>query len=151
MIRLISYAVSCSTDQLMTPYFSGGSTPNGTLGGDRWARVLCGQIGWLSDPLRRVHAGCSKTGSTNEFENANSWKAREKKIAPPKTHHEIRSRPATAINSKRRAAKHVARVSPHSPASIDIEFVKIGLVQLSNSVKTTNVTHTDRHTDRLIK
>ena len=63
VIRLISYAVSCSTDQLMTPYFSGGSTPNGTLGGDRWARVLCGQIGWLSDPLHEADADCS--GCTN--------------------------------------------------------------------------------------
>ena len=71
-------AVNYCTDQLLTPNFSGGSTLNGTPGGDRWARVLGGQIGWLSDPLRRVHAGCSETGSTNEFENANSWKAREK-------------------------------------------------------------------------
>ena len=43
-------------------------------------------------------------------------------------------------------AKHVPRVSPHSPASIDPGFVEISLVQLSQSVKTTNVfTHTDRH------
>ena len=60
----------------MTPNFSRASTLNGTPGGDRWARVLGGQMDWLSDPLRRVHAGCSETGSTNEFENANSWKAR---------------------------------------------------------------------------
>ena len=66
----------------------------------------------------------------------------EKKIAPPKTHHEIHSRPATATNSRRRAAKHVARVSLHSPAFIDPGFVKIGLIQLLQSVKTTNVTHT---------
>ena len=33
------------TDQLMTSYFSGASTLNGTPGGDRWARVLGGQIG----------------------------------------------------------------------------------------------------------
>ena len=66
----------------------------------------------------------------------------EKKIAPPKTHHEIHSRPATATNLRRRAAKHVPRVCPHSPASIDARFVKIGLVQLSQSVNTTNVTHT---------
>ena len=68
----------------MTPNFSGGSTLNGTPGGDRWARVLGGQIGWLSDPRRRVHAGCSETGSTNEFENANSWKAPKKKSPHPK-------------------------------------------------------------------
>ena len=120
----------CCPDQLLTPNFSGGSPLNGTPGGGRWARVLRGQIGWLSDPLRRVHAGCSETGSTNEFGNSNSWKAR-KKIAPPKTHHEIHSRPAAATNSRRRAAKHVPRVSPHSPASVDSGFVKIGLVQLS--------------------
>ena len=66
----------------MTPYFSGGRAINGTPGGDRWARVLGGEIGWLSDPLRRVHAGCSETGSKNEFENANSWKKHGKKIRP---------------------------------------------------------------------
>ena len=62
----------------MTPNFSGASTLDATLGEDRRARLLGGQIGWLSDPLRRVHAGCSEPGSTNEFENANSWKARTK-------------------------------------------------------------------------
>ena len=66
--------MSYCTDQLLTPNFSGGSTLNGTPGGDRWARVFGGQTGWLSDPLRRVHAGCSETESTNEFENSNSWK-----------------------------------------------------------------------------
>ena len=62
--------MSDGTDQLLTPNVSGGSILNGTPGGDRWARVLGGQIGWLSDPLRRVHAGWSETGSTNEFEYA---------------------------------------------------------------------------------
>ena len=66
----------------------------------------------------------------------------EKIFAPTKTHHEIHCLPAAATNSRRRAAKHVLRVSPHSPASIDPGFVKIGPVQLSQSVKTTNVTHT---------
>ena len=66
----------------------------------------------------------------------------EKKFAPPKTNHEIHSRPAIVTNSRRRTAKHVPRVRPYSPASIDPGFVKIGLVQLSQSVKTTNVTHT---------
>ena len=57
--------LSCYTNQMMTPrskYFSGGSTLNGTPGGDRWARVLCGQIGWLSEPLHRLDAdysGCT--------------------------------------------------------------------------------------------
>ena len=43
------------------------------------------------------------------------------------------------------------RYSPYSPASIDLRFVEIGLVQLSQSVKTTNVTHTLTDTERLIK
>ena len=95
----------------------------------------------LSYPLRRLRASCSETGSTNEFEMRTHGK-HGKKIAPPKTHHEIHTRPATATNSRRRAAKHVPRVSPCSPASIDPGFVQIGLVQLSRSVKKTNVTHT---------
>ena len=45
-------------NQLMTPYFSGGSTLSGTPGGDRWAGVLGGQIGWLSECLHPVDADC---------------------------------------------------------------------------------------------
>ena len=52
-------------------------------------------------------------------------------LAAPKTHHEIHGSPATATTSRRRATKHVPRVSPYSPASIDAGFVAIGLVQLS--------------------
>ena len=74
-------------------------------------------------------------------------KKKKKKSAPPKTHHKIHSSPATATTSRWRAMKHVPRVSPYSPASIDPGFVDIGLVQLSQSVKTTNVTHTHRQTD----
>ena len=72
-----------------------------------------------------------------------------KKSAPPKTHHDIYSNPEAATTSRQRATKHVPRVSPYSPASVDSGFVEIGLVQLSQSVKTTNVTHTltDRQTD----
>ena len=77
-----------------------------------------------------------------------SKKNAEKKSAPTKTHHEIHSSPATASNSRRHARKHVLRVSPYSPASIDPGFVEIGLVQLSQSVITTNVTHTLTDTDR---
>ena len=150
---------------MLTTNFSGGSKLNGTPGGDRWARVLGGQIGWLWDPFRRVHAGCSETGSTNEFGNAKTHGKHGKKIRPtqntprspqqqtrknspppPKTHHEIHSRPATASNSRRHAMKHVPRVSPYSPDSIDPGFVEIDLVQLSQSVKTTHVTHTHTHT-----
>ena len=73
--------------------------------------------------------------------------------AAPKTHREIHSSPATAAISTRRATNYVPRVSPYSPASIDPGFVEIGLVQLPQSGKTTNVIHTqaDGHTDRLIK
>ena len=55
-------------------------------------------------------------------------KKKTKKCAPPKTRHEIHSRPATATNSRRRATKHVARGSPYSRgSSIDPGFVKISL------------------------
>ena len=67
-----------------------------------------------------------------------------------KTHHEIHIGPATATTSRRRATKHVPRVSPYSPASIDPGFVEIGLVQLSQSVKTTNVIrHATKHVPRV--
>ena len=69
---------------------------------------------------------------------------KQKNPAVLKTHHEIHSSPATATTSRRLVTKHVPRVSPYSPASIDPGFVEIGLVQLSRSVKTTNVTHTNR-------
>ena len=51
-----------------------------------------------------------------------------KKFAPPKTHHESHSSPATATNSRQRATKHVPRGSPYSCASvIDPGFVEISL------------------------
>ena len=133
-----AWAVSYSTDQPMTrysTYFSGGSTINGTPGTD--PRVLGGQIGRLSLPLHRVDTECY--GSTKLKMNP----------ALPKTHNEIHSSPETATNSRRCAAKHVPRVSPCSPASIDPGFVEIGPMQLSQPVKTTNVTHTltQRRTD----
>ena len=56
--------MSYCTDQLLTPYFSGASTLNGTPGGDRWAQVLGGKIGWLSEPLHRLDADWW-SGSTN--------------------------------------------------------------------------------------
>ena len=67
-----------------------------------------------------------------------------------KTHRETHISPATATNSRRHAKKHGPRVSPYSLASIDAGFVEIGLVQFSQAVKTTNVTHTltDTQTDR---
>ena len=39
--------------------------------------------------------------------------------AAPKTHHEIHSSPATATTSRPDATKHVPRVSPYLPASVD--------------------------------
>ena len=83
------------------------------------------------------------------FEEKKIEKKTQKKIRPPKTHHEIHSSPATASNSRQRTKKHVPRVSPYSPASVDPGFVEIGLVQLSQSVKTKNVTHTLTQTDKL--
>ena len=60
---LLGRAVSYCTDQLLKPYFSSTSTLNGTPGGDRWARIIGGQIGWLSESLHRFDADCS--GSSN--------------------------------------------------------------------------------------
>ena len=74
-----------------------------------------------------------------------SKKKNTKKSAPPKTHHEFHINVTTATISRRRATKHVPRVSPCSLVSIDPGFEEIGLVQLSQSVKTTNVTHTLSH------
>ena len=68
----------------------------------------------------------------------------QKNLAAPTTHHEIHSSPATATTSRWRAMKHVPRIRSQSPTSIDPGFVEIGLVQLAQSIKTTNVTHTDR-------
>ena len=62
-------------------------------------------------------------------------KKKNERIRPPETHHEIHSSPETATNSRRCATKHVPRVSPYSPASIEPAFVEIGLVQLSQTVK----------------
>ena len=82
------------------------------------------------------------------FEEKSNRKKKTRKI-PPHPKHTTKSTAATT--SGRLATKHVPRVSPYSPASIDPEFVEIGLVQLSQSVKTTNVTHTLTQTDGLIK
>ena len=53
----------------------------------------------------------------------------------PKTHHEIRSIPAAATTSRRRATKHVPRVTPYSHASsIDPGFVEVGLACIHTCV-----------------
>ena len=81
------------------------------------------------------------------FEEKKRKKKNAKNSALPKTHHESHSSPATATTSRRHVMKHVTRGRPHSPASIDPEFVEIGLVQPSQSVKTTNVTLTHTQTN----
>ena len=147
-IRLASWLdwVIYFTDQLMMLCFSGGSTLKGTPGGDRWARVVCGQIGWLSEPLHRFEADCSGSGNLKMQTHG-----KHEKIPPPrKTYHETHICLATATTSRQTAKKRAPRVGPYSPASIDAGFkLETGLVQLSQSVKTTTVAHT--HTDRLIK
>ena len=72
----------------------------------------------------------------------NKKKKKTRNPAAPETHHEIHSKSVTATTSKWHATKRVPRVSPYLPAFIDPGFVEIGLVQLWQSVKTTNVTHT---------
>ena len=69
----------------------------------------------------------------------------EKKTRNPaalKSHHETHSNPTTVTTSRQRATNDVPRVRPYSPAFIDPGFLEIGLVHLSQSVKTTNLTHT---------
>ena len=78
---------------------------------------------------------------------------RKKKIteksAPPKTHHEIHSSPATACNSRRHAIKHVPRVSPYSPDSIDPGFVTRTALAISQNDECYTHTHTHIPTDEL--
>ena len=83
-----------------------------------------------------------------KIENKKHEQIRRTQNAPRNT-----QQPVDRATSRWRVTKHVPRASPYSPASIDPGFVEIGLVQLSRSVKMTNVTHThtDRHTDRQIK
>ena len=72
------------------------------------------------------------------------------KSAPPKTHNE-----STAARPPRATRDDMCWITSHAlahtPDSIDPGFVEIGLAQLSQSVKTTNVTHTQTHipTDKL--
>ena len=67
-------------------------------------------------------------------------KTKTKKTPHPK--HTTKSTAARRPRPPRDGMKHVPRVSPYSLASMDPGFVEIGLVQLSQSVKTTNVTYT---------
>ena len=96
------------------------------------------------------HGGLILAAGRVRSKQKKSKKIKRKENLPHPKHHEIDSSPPTATTSRRLARKHVPRVSPYSPAFIDPGFVEIGLVQLSQSVKTTNVTHTltDTQTDR---
>ena len=91
-IRLASLlgCVSYFADQLTddTPYFSGASTINSTPDGDRWARVLGGRIGWLSEPLHLVDADCcqglSAIGRALVHENwKKMWLPQKQEKIPP--------------------------------------------------------------------
>ena len=75
---------------------------------------------------------------------------KHKEIRPTQYTPRIHSSLATMTTSRRHATKHVPRVSPCSPASIDPGLVEIGLVPLSQSVKTTNVT-TTQHSARPLR
>ena len=66
-------------------------------------------------------------GLVRSKKKKNEKKKKQKNPAPPKTHHEVHSSPATATISIRRATEHFPRVSPYSRASIDPGFVQIGL------------------------
>ena len=142
-IKLAALACSYFTDHLMTIYFSDERTINIRSGGDKWARALCGQIGWLSEPLHRADADCS--GCTNLKMQSHG---KHEQISPhPK--HTTKStgarRPRPPRDGSRRHTS-VPWVSPHSPASMDPGFVEIGLLQLSQSAKTTSVTHAHTYT-----
>ena len=91
---------------------------------------------------RRPHT-CSRPCA---FEEKKTTKKRNPD--PTKTHHEIHSSPATGTTSRRFVTKNIPCLSPRSPASVDPGFVEIDLVQLSQTVKTTSVTHAHRQTDK---
>ena len=80
---------------------------------------------------RRPHT-CSRPCAFEKEKKTS--KKNEKNPAAPKTYYEIYSSPGTATTTRRRATKHVPRVSPYSHAPIDPGFVVIGLVQLLQSV-----------------
>ena len=85
-------------------------------------------------------------GRVRSKEKKNKKKTR-KNPAALKTRRETHFNPATATTSRQTATTRAPRVYPRSPASIDPGFVEIGRVQLSQSVKTTNVTHTRTQTN----
>ena len=101
---------------------------------------LCEKINQQQPPItsREVNEArrpqtCSRPCAFEEKKKSN--KKSRKSPPPPKTHREIHGNPATATTSRQRAMKHVPRVSPYSPASVDPGFVEIGLVRLSQFSK----------------
>ena len=58
-------------------------------------------------------------------------KKKQRKNRPAQMHHDIHSSPATPTTSRRRATKHIPRISPYSPAYRDPGFVEISLAHLS--------------------
>ena len=71
--------------------------------------------------MRQGSFTCSRPCTFEENKNEKKTHTHthtHQKIPPTQTHHDIHSSPATATTSRRRATKHVSRVSPYSPASI---------------------------------
>ena len=143
--------MSYFTGQL-APYFSGGSTTNGTPGGDRWAPV--GRLSGCLNPF--TESTLTALGPSQPEVECTNLKTQNQS-------RKIRNKSRRTLNTRRNAQQPGDRdhletacdhtrptFSPYSPASIDPGIVQIGLLQLSQSVKTTNVTHTqaDRQTGR---
>ena len=86
---------------------------------------------------------CSRPCAFEEKKNREKKKYEKN---PPHPKHATKSTAARRSRPNRdglrRSTSHALRVSQYSTASIDPGFVEIGFVQLSQSVKTTNVTHT---------
>ena len=117
-------------------------------------------LGWGALAFMAEHAGSREVNEARRphncsrpcaFEEKRKSKKKTRKNPPHPEHHDSHSSPRTATTSRRHATKHVPHVSPYSLDSKDAGFVEIGLVQLSQSVKRTSVTHTHTHTDRQIK
>ena len=72
---------------------------------------------------------------------------KHEKIRPTRTHHEIHCL-ETATTSRRRGTKHVPRVGPYSPASIDPELWESLSSRSRNQSRPINITHARRQTNR---
>ena len=93
----------------------------------------------------------------NEARRPHTWsrpcafeenKSKEHEI-PPHPKHTTKSTAARRPRPPRDGVRRDASI-PYSPACIGPGFVGIGLVQLSQSLKTTNVTHTRRQTNQIM-